>query len=154
MPLNTRRKAAPPMASSFPAAIGKGRILSLDVDDAQRAPGCAARADQGQLRRPRAHGARSTSRTAFARAGGRRSIPTKCSIFRLPPSPSWVADNLRAGRARAAALVRVRYAPLSGDYDLHVAAFGARRTPGRINGGIPADKRRRRFRTGFRRGHR
>ena len=48
-----------------------------------------------------------------------------------------VADTFEQAAA-AAALVRVRYEPLPGDYDLHAAGPHAE-NPGRINGGVPAD---------------
>ena len=87
------------------------------------------------MRRPRPHGVRSTCRTAL-RAQSPRSIPTRCAYFGFPVA-FVVAETFEQATA-AAALVRVRYAALPGDYDLHAAGPYAE-NPGRISGGEAAD---------------
>src|ERR1700694_4923767 len=117
-----------------PATIGKGRILGLDVDDAQRAPGVLLVLTKDNAP-PQSPWGPVDLPDRFARA--EPALNTDEVRYFGFPVAFVVADTFEQASA-AAALVRVRYAPQPGDYDLHAAAPRAE-NPGRINGGFPAD---------------
>src|ERR1700704_2427028 len=87
------------------------------------------------MRRHRARGARSTCRTALR--ARRPALNTDEVLYFGSPVAFVVADTFEHATA-AAMLVRVRYASLPADYDLHAAGPQAE-TPGRMNGALPAD---------------
>src|SRR5258705_8574780 len=115
-----------------PAAIGKGHVLSLDVDDAQRAPGVLLVLTKDNAP-PQSPWGPVDLADRFARADP--ALNTDEVLYFGFPVAFVVADTFEQASA-AAALVRVRYAPLSGDYDLHAAGRHPDNRRG-INGGIP-----------------
>ena len=116
------------------ASIGKGRILGVDVRDAQRAPGVLLILTKDNAP-PQSPWGPVDLPDRFARA--EPALNTDDVPYFGFPVAFVVADTFEQASA-AAALVHVNYAPLPGDYDLHAAAPYAE-NPGRINGGLPAD---------------
>jgi xanthine dehydrogenase YagR molybdenum-binding subunit len=116
------------------ASIGKGRVLGVDVGDAERAPGvllvltkdnAPPQSPWGPVELP----------DRFARAEPALNTD-EVSYFGFPVA-FVVADTFEHAAA-AAALVHVRYAPMPGEYDLRAAGPHAE-NPGRMNGALPAD---------------
>src|ERR1700681_602260 len=113
-----------------PAAIGKGRVVGLDVRDARRAPrvplvltkdNAPPQTPWGPVDLP----------DRFARA--EPALDTDEVLYFGFPVAFVVAETFEQATA-AAALVHVRYESLPGQYDLHAAGPTAE-NPGRINGG-------------------
>jgi xanthine dehydrogenase YagR molybdenum-binding subunit len=117
-----------------PAGIGKGRILAVDVGEAQRVPGVLLVLTKDNAP-PQAPWGPVDLPDRFARAEPALNAD-EVSYFGFTVA-FVVAETFEQARA-AAALVRVQYASLPGDYDLHAAGPYAE-NPGRINGGLPAD---------------
>src|SRR3954447_15646357 len=117
-----------------PASIGKGRVAAVDVRDAQRAPGAllVVTKDNAPPQTP----------------WGPVDLPDRCAraepaldsdqvrYFGFPVA-FVVAETFEQATA-AAALVRVRYESLPGQYDLRAAGPTAE-DPGHISDGTPAD---------------
>jgi xanthine dehydrogenase YagR molybdenum-binding subunit len=116
------------------AAIGKGRVIGVDVRDAERAPGVLLVLTQDNTPPQTPWGPVDLS-DRFARA--EPALDTDAVRYFGFPVAFVVAETFEQARA-AAALVRLRYAPEGGDYDLHAAAAHAE-NPGTIDGGAPAD---------------
>jgi xanthine dehydrogenase YagR molybdenum-binding subunit len=127
-----------------PAAIGKGRILSLDVDDAQRPPGVLLVLTKDNAP-PQSPWGPVDLPDRFARA--EPALNTDEVPYFGFPVAFVVADTFEQASA-GAALVRVRYAAQLGDYELHAAVAHAE-NPGKINGGMPADSAVGDFETAF-----
>jgi xanthine dehydrogenase YagR molybdenum-binding subunit len=117
-----------------PAAIGKGRVLGVDVRDAERAPGVLLVVTNDNAP-PQTPWGPVDLPDRFARA--EPALDTDEVRYFGFPVAFVVADTFEQATA-AAALVRVHYAPEPGDYDLREAGPRAE-NPGRINGGDPAD---------------
>jgi xanthine dehydrogenase YagR molybdenum-binding subunit len=117
-----------------PAAIGKGRVLGVDVRDAERAPGVLLVVTNHNVPSQTPWGPVDLP-DRFARA--EPALNTDVVRYFGFPVAFVVADTFEQATA-AAALVRVHYAPQPGDYDLRAAGPHAE-NPGRINGGDPAD---------------
>ena len=117
-----------------PAAIGKGRVLGVDVRDAERAPGVLLVVTNDNVPSQTPWGPVDLP-DRFARA--EPALNTDEVRYFGFPVAFVVADTFEQATA-AAALVRVHYAPQPGDYDLRAAGPHAE-NPGRINGGDPAD---------------
>jgi xanthine dehydrogenase YagR molybdenum-binding subunit len=117
-----------------PAAIGKGRVLGVDVRDAERAPGVLLVVTNHNVPSQTPWGPVDLP-DRFARA--EPALNTDVVRYFGFPVAFVVADTFEEATA-AAALVRVHYAPQPGDYDLRAAGPHAE-NPGRINGGDPAD---------------
>jgi xanthine dehydrogenase YagR molybdenum-binding subunit len=117
-----------------PAGIGKGRILGVDVSDAQRAPGVLLVLTKDNAPPQTPWGPVDLS-DRFARA--EPALDTDEVLYFGFTVAFVVAETFEQARA-AAALVRVQYASLPGDYELHAAGPYAE-DPGRMNGGLPAD---------------
>src|SRR5712671_4125060 len=118
-----------------PAAIGKGRVLSLDVDDAQRAPGVLLVLTKDNAP-PQTPWGPVDLPDRFARA--EPALNTDEVLYFGFPVAFVVADTFEHATA-AGALVRVAYELLPGEYDLHAAAPRAEKPAGLIDGGLPAD---------------
>ena len=116
------------------AAIGKGRILEVDTRDAQRAPGVLLVLTKDNAP-PQTPWGPVDLPDRFARA--EPALNTDEVLYFGFPVAFVVADTFEQAAA-AAALVRVSYEPLPGEYDLHAAAPHAE-NPAPIDGGIPAD---------------
>src|SRR5262249_34352346 len=116
------------------AAIGKGRVASVDVRDAERAPGVLLVLTQDNAP-PQTPWGPVDLPDRFARA--EPALDTDAVRYFGFPVAFVVAETFEQARA-AAALVRVRYTPAPGDYDLHAAAPRAE-NPGHIGDGGPAD---------------
>src|SRR5438445_7965908 len=116
------------------AVIGKGRVAGVDVRDAERAPGVLLVLTKDNAP-PQSPWGPVDLPDRFARA--EPALNTDEVRYFGFPVAFVVADTFEHAAA-AAALVRVRYAPLPGEYDLHAAAPEAE-NPGRMNGGLPAD---------------
>jgi len=116
------------------AAIAKGRVVGVDVHDAERAPGVLVVLTQDNAP-PQAPWGPVDLPDRFARA--EPALDTDAVRYFGFAVAFVVAETFEQARA-AVALVRVRYAPVSGDYDLHAAASQAE-NPGKIDGGAPAD---------------
>src|SRR6195256_684143 len=116
------------------AAIAKGRILEVDARDARRAPGVllVLTKDNAPPQSPWGPVALSDR---FARA--EPALNTNEVRYFGFPVAFVVADTFEHAAA-AAALVRVRYAPQAGEYDLHAAASQAEK-PDFVDGGLPPD---------------
>jgi xanthine dehydrogenase YagR molybdenum-binding subunit len=117
-----------------PAAIGKGRVVGVDVRDARRAPGVLLVVTKENAPRQTAWGPVDLP-DRFARA-----MPALDSDAVLQfgfPVAFVVAETFEQARA-AAFLVKVRYLSLPGEYDLQAAAPHAE-NPGRVSTGEPAD---------------
>src|SRR5258705_3222020 len=115
-----------------PASIGKGRILGVDVRDAERAPGVLLVVTKDNAP-PQSPWGPVDLPDRFARA--EPALNTDEVLYFGFPVAFVVADTFEHASA-AAALVRVRYASLPGDYDLNAAGPHAENRRG-INGGIP-----------------
>ena len=117
-----------------PASIGKGRVAAVGVYDAETAPGVRLVLTKDNAPAQHPFGPVDLP-DRFARA-----VPALNSdevpYFGFPVA-FVVADTLEQATA-AAALVRVRYAPVRGAYDLHAAGPTAV-NPGRIGSSEPAD---------------
>src|SRR3984893_12289462 len=116
------------------AAIGKGHVVALDVRNAQRAPGVQLVLTKDNAP-PQTPWGPVDLPDRFARA--EPALNTDEVRYFGFPVAFVVADTFEQASA-AAALVRVHYAPQSGDYDLRAAGPYAE-NPGLINGGDPAD---------------
>jgi xanthine dehydrogenase YagR molybdenum-binding subunit len=116
------------------AAVGKGRVIGVDVHDAERAPGVLLVLTQDNAPPQTPWGPADLS-DRFARA--EPALDTDEVRYFGFPVAFVVAETFEQARA-AAALVRVRYAALPGEYDLHAAAPHAEK-PDAIDGGAPAD---------------
>jgi xanthine dehydrogenase YagR molybdenum-binding subunit len=116
------------------AAIGKGRILEVDAGDAQRAPGVLLVLTKDNVP-PQSPWGPVDLPDRFARA--EPALNTDEVLYFGFPVAFVVAETFEQASA-AAAMVRVRYASLPGDYDLHAAGPSAE-NPGRMNGALPAD---------------
>jgi xanthine dehydrogenase YagR molybdenum-binding subunit len=117
-----------------PAAIGKGRVLSVDVSSAQSAPGVLLVLTKDNVP-PQSSWGPVDLPDRFARAAP--ALNTDEVLYFGSPVAFVVADTFEHATA-AAMLVRVRYASLPADYDLHAAGPHAE-NPGRMNGALPAD---------------
>ena len=117
-----------------PASIGKGRVAAVDVRDAQRAPGVLLVVTKDNAP-PQTPWGPVDLPDRFARA--EPALDTDEVRYFGFPVAFVVAETFEQATA-AAALVRVRYAALPGDYDLHAAGPHAE-NPGRISGGEAAD---------------
>jgi xanthine dehydrogenase YagR molybdenum-binding subunit len=117
-----------------PASIGKGRVAAVDVRDAESAPGVRLVLTKDNAPAQHPFGPVDLA-DRFARAMpalNNEEVP----YFGWPVA-FVVADTLEQATA-AAAMVRVRYAPAPGAYDLHAAGPTAiSQSP--IDGGEPAD---------------
>src|SRR5713226_5587824 len=117
-----------------PAAIAKGRVVAVDVRDAESAPGVLLVLTKDNAP-PQTPWGPVDLPDRFARA--EPALNTDEVPYFGFPVAFVVAETFEEATA-AAALVRVRYASLPGEYDLHAAAPHAE-NPGLINGGGPAD---------------
>jgi xanthine dehydrogenase YagR molybdenum-binding subunit len=117
-----------------PASIAKGRVATMDVDEAQSAPGVRLVLTKDNAPPQHPFGPVDLA-DRFARAMpalNNDDVP----YFGFPVA-FVVADTFEQVTA-AAAMVRVRYAPTAGAYDLHAAGPTAiAQSP--IDGGEPAD---------------
>jgi xanthine dehydrogenase YagR molybdenum-binding subunit len=117
-----------------PASIGKGQVVAVDVEAAESAPGVRLVLTKDNAPAQHPFGPVDLP-DRFARAMpalNNDDVP----YFGFPVA-FVVADTLEQATA-AAALVRVRYAPAGGTYDLQAAAPAAiAQSP--IDGGAPAD---------------
>src|SRR5580704_19126373 len=117
-----------------PAAIAKGRVVTADVSDAQRAPGVRLVLTKDNAPAQHPFGPVDLP-DRFARAMpalNNDDVP----YFGFPVA-FVVADTFEQATA-AAAMVRVRYEPMHGSYDLHAAGPTAiEQSP--IDGGERAD---------------
>ena len=134
MPLNTRRKARAAYGFIVSASIGKGRILAVDARDAQRAPGVLLVLTKDNAP-PQTPWGPVDLPDRFARA--EPALNTDEVLYFGFPVAFVVAETFEQASA-AAAMVRVQYDPMPGDYDLHAAGPSAE-NPGRMNGGMAAD---------------
>jgi xanthine dehydrogenase YagR molybdenum-binding subunit len=116
------------------AAIGKGRVIGVDVRDAERAPGVLLVLTQDNAP-PQTPWGPVDLPDRFARA--EPALDTDAVRYFGFPAAFVVAETFEQATT-AAALVRLRYVSLPGDYDLHAAASRAE-IPGEIDGGAPAD---------------
>src|SRR5262249_55978557 len=116
------------------AAIGKGRVIGVDVRDAERAPGVLLVLTQDNAP-PQTPWGPVDLPDRFARA--EPALDTDAVRYFGFPVAFVVAETFEQARA-AAALVGVRYASLPGDYDLHAAAPHAE-NPGVTSSGTAAD---------------
>jgi xanthine dehydrogenase YagR molybdenum-binding subunit len=118
----------------LPTAIGKGRVVGVDVREAQRAPGVLLVVTKDNAPRQVAWGPVDLP-DRFARAAP--ALDSDAVLYFGFPAAFVVAETFEQARA-AAYLVNVRYQSLSGEYDLHAAAPHAE-NPGRVSTGEPAD---------------
>jgi xanthine dehydrogenase YagR molybdenum-binding subunit len=116
------------------AAIAKGRVVGVDVRDAERASGVLLVLTQDNAP-PQTPWGPVDLPDRFARA--EPALDSDAVRYFGFPVAFVVAETFEQARD-AAALVRPRYAPASGEYDLHAAAPHAV-NPGTIDGGAPAD---------------
>jgi xanthine dehydrogenase YagR molybdenum-binding subunit len=116
------------------AAIAKGRVVGVDVRDAERASGVLLVLTQDNAP-PQTPWGPVDLPDRFARA--EPALDSDAVRYFGFPVAFVVAETFEQARA-AAALVRPRHAPASGEYDLHAAAPHAV-NPGTIDGGAPAD---------------
>ena len=116
------------------AAIGRGRVLSVDVSDAQGAPGVLLVLSKDNAP-PQTPWGPVELPDRFARA--EPALDTDDVPYFGFPVAFVVAETFEQARA-AAALVHVKYAPLPGEYDLHAARSSAVK-PAQIDGGEPPD---------------
>jgi xanthine dehydrogenase YagR molybdenum-binding subunit len=117
-----------------PAAIGKGRVLSVDVSRAESTPGVLLVMTKDNAP-PQTPWGPVDLPDRFARA--EPALNTDEVRYFGFPVAFVVAETFEQARA-GAALVRVRYAPLAGEYDLNAAAAEAE-IPSFVDGGLPAD---------------
>jgi xanthine dehydrogenase YagR molybdenum-binding subunit len=116
------------------AAIGKGRVIGVDVRDAERAPGVLLVLTQDNAP-PQTPWGPVDLPDRFARA--EPALDTDAVHYFGFPVAFVVAETFEQASA-AAALVRLRYMSLPAEYDLRAAAPHAE-NPGTIDGGAPAD---------------
>jgi xanthine dehydrogenase YagR molybdenum-binding subunit len=116
------------------AAIAKGRVVGVDVRDAERAFGVLLVLTQDNAP-PQTPWGPVDLPDRFARA--EPALDSDAVRYFGFPIAFVVAETFEQARA-AAALVRPCYASASGEYDLHAAAPHAV-NPGTIDGGAPAD---------------
>ena len=116
------------------APIAKGRVLGVDVRAAERAPGVLLVLTQDNAP-PQTPWGPLDLPDRFARA--EPALDTDQVRFFGFPVAFVVAETFEQARG-AAALVRLHYAPESGEYDLHAAAPQAKK-PDTIDGGGPPD---------------
>ncbi len=100
-----------------PAAVAKGRVVAVDVRDAERAPGVLLVLTKDNAP-PQSPWGPVDLPDRFARAEPALEF-RRGALFRLPGRVRG-RRNIRASHA-AAALVRVRYESLPGQYDLRAA---------------------------------
>jgi xanthine dehydrogenase YagR molybdenum-binding subunit len=117
-----------------PAAIGKGRVVGVDVRGARRAPGVLLVVTKDNAPRQTAWGPVDLP-DRFARA--LPALDSDAVLHFGIPVAFVVAETFEQARA-AASLVKVRYLSLPGEYDLQAAAPHAE-NPGRVSTGEPAD---------------
>ncbi|HEY0441333.1 MAG TPA: xanthine dehydrogenase family protein molybdopterin-binding subunit [Xanthobacteraceae bacterium] len=117
-----------------PAGIGKGRILDVDVREAKRAPGVLLVVTKDNAPRQTPWGPADLP-DRFARA--EPALNTDEVRYFGFPVAFVVAETFEQARA-AAALVRVQYASVPGDYDLHAARPHAEK-PAQVDGGLAPD---------------
>jgi xanthine dehydrogenase YagR molybdenum-binding subunit len=103
------------------AGIGKGRVLAVDAQDAEAAPGVLLILTKDNAP-PQSPWGPVDLPDRFARA--EPALNTDEVLYFGFPVAFVVADTLEQATA-AAALVRVRYASLPGEYDLHAAGPSA-----------------------------
>jgi xanthine dehydrogenase YagR molybdenum-binding subunit len=116
------------------APIGKGRVIGVDVRDAERAPGVLLVLTKDNAP-PQTPWGPVDLPDRFARA--EPALDTDAVRYFGFPVAFVVAETFEQARA-AAAQVRIRYVSLPGEYDLRAAAPHAE-NPGKMNGGDPAD---------------
>jgi len=116
------------------AAIGKGRVVGVDVRDAERAPGVLLVLTQDNAP-PQTPWGPVDLPDRFARA--EPALDTDEVRYFGFPVAFVVAETFEQARA-ASALVRAHYAAEPAEYDLHAAAPHAE-TPRMIDGGAPTD---------------
>ncbi len=116
------------------ASIGKGRIRAVDARDARGAPGVLLVLTKDNAP-PQTPWGPVDLPDRFARA--EPALNTDEVLYFGFPVALVVADTFERASA-AAAMVRVQYDSLPGDYDLDVAGPSAE-NPGRIDGDLPAD---------------
>ena len=126
------------------ASIAKGRISAVDAREARLAPGVLLVLTKDNAP-PQTPWGPVDLRDRFARA--EPALNTDEVLYFGFPVAFVVAETFEQASA-AAAMVRVQYDPIAGDYDLHAAAPFAE-NPGRLNGGMPADSAVGDFETGF-----
>src|ERR1700686_3246827 len=117
-----------------PAAIAKGRVLAVDVQDAERAPGVLLVLTKDNAP-PQSPWGPVDLPDRFARA--EPALDTDQVRYFGFPVAFVVAETFEEATA-AAMLVRVHYAALPGYFDLHAAGPRAEK-PGPIDGGEPPD---------------
>src|SRR5208337_4816512 len=117
-----------------PAAVAKGRVVALDVRDAERARGVLLVLTKDNAP-PQTPWGPVDLPDRFARA--EPALDSDAVRYFGFPVAFVVAETFEQATA-AAALVRVRYEPLPGQYDLRAAAPTAE-DPGHISDGSPAD---------------
>src|SRR5438128_3468483 len=113
-----------------PAAVAKGRVVALDVRDAERAPGVLLMLTKDNAP-PQSPWGPVDLPDRFARA--EPALDTDAVRYFGFPVAFVVAETFEQARA-AAALVHVRYAALPGEYDLNAAAPHAE-NPGTVGTG-------------------
>jgi xanthine dehydrogenase YagR molybdenum-binding subunit len=116
------------------AAIGKGRVVGVDVRDAERAPGVLLVLTQDNAP-PQTPWGPVDLPDRFARA--EPALDTDVVRYFGFPGAFVVAETFEQARD-AAALVRLRYTSLPAEYDLRAAAPHAE-NPGETSTGDPAD---------------
>jgi xanthine dehydrogenase YagR molybdenum-binding subunit len=116
------------------ASIGKGRIAGIDARDAQRLPGVLLVLTKDNAP-PQSPWGPVDLPDRFARA--EPALNTDEVLYFGFPVAFVVAETFEQASA-AAAMVRIRYNPTPGDYDLHAAGPTAE-NPGRIDGNAPSD---------------
>ena len=134
MPLNTPSKAAPLYGVIVTAAVAKGRVIAVDVRDAERAPGVLLVLTKDNAPPQNPWGPVDLP-DRFARATPALNTD-EVPYFGFPVA-FVVAETFEQATA-AAASVRVRYQSLPGQYDLHAAGPTAE-DPAQISDGTPAD---------------
>jgi xanthine dehydrogenase YagR molybdenum-binding subunit len=117
-----------------PASIGQGRVVRVDVGDAQRAPGVLLVVTKDNAP-PQTPWGPADLPDRFARA-----VPAldtdEVPYFGFPVA-FVVAETFEQASA-AAYMVKVNYTPLPAEYDLHAAGPRAE-NPGKVSTGEPAD---------------
>src|SRR6202795_3602527 len=117
-----------------PATIGKGRVVAVDVRDAQRGPGVLLVLTKDNAP-PQSPWGPVDLPDRFARA--EPALDSDAVRYFGFPVAFVVAETFEQATA-AAALVHVRYESLPGQYDLHAAGPTAE-DPGQISDSTPAD---------------
>src|SRR5437867_4491456 len=116
------------------AAVGKGRVIGVDVRDAERAPGVLLVLTQDNAP-PQTPWGPLDLPDRFARA--EPALDSDAVRYFGFPVAFVVAETFEQARA-AAALVRLRYTTEPAEYDLRAAGPGAE-IPGKIDGGAAPD---------------